>query len=244
MILSACGQGDDPVQEPSNLMGNDDSCSNFPRPTDGNLYHCSAYPMHTIQGSSAGFRSTLFKISSAFNSAQQQKIVRAVDLAMAAVGEHYIHRYVEKQQSSDFMNCVVRRKPNELVPAGAPSSIRGKDATFFADYAMGGITILQTFHDQKRVAAGISVTNQPLPTLAQATQGRDYSVAGATQNMDIQINIQALIQGVNGQPLSDQDLAGVIYHEWLHRIGFDHIGGQEANTFIRVAGDCVGSGNR
>ncbi|MDQ3230424.1 MAG: hypothetical protein M3Q07_01275 [Pseudobdellovibrionaceae bacterium] len=241
LIASACGSN----VTPSQLAGTDDSCAGFARPNDGNLYHCAAYPMHDIQGNSIGFRSTLFQISSAFNPAQRQKIARAVDLAMWAVGEHYIHRYVEKQSNSDFMKCVARKNPIELVPVGAPAVIRGKDAAFFAEYAMGGITILQTFHDQKRVPARIRVTNQPLPNLAQAAQGKDYSVAGATQNMDIQVNIQLLNLGtVNGLPLTDQILAGIIFHEWLHRVGFDHVSGQETNTFIRAAGECVGNENR
>lgn len=245
LFASACGR--DPIQteNASSLAGNDDTCATFTKPNDGNLYHCSAYPMHDILGNSSGFRSTLFQISSAFNPAQREKIARAVDLAMWAVGEHFIHRYVEKQANSDFMSCVARKNPTELVPSGAPAAIRGKSASFYADYAMGGITILQNFHDFKRVPAKISVTNQPLPTLAQAAIGKDYSAVGATQNMDIQVNIQLLNQGtLNGLPLTDQLLAGIIFHEWLHRIGFEHVSGQEANTFIRVAGECVGSQNR
>ncbi|HET9238721.1 MAG TPA: hypothetical protein VFO10_15785 [Oligoflexus sp.] len=245
IFASACGQNAQQTEAVSTAMGNDDSCLTFPRPSDGNLYHCASYPMHTLTGDSAGFRSTLFQISSAFNPAQQQKIARALDLAMWAVGEHFIHRYVEKQANSDFMACLTRKNPIELVPAGAPAAIRGKTAAFYADYAMGGITILQTFHDQKRVPAKITVTNQPATTLAQAVVGKDYSAVGASQNMDIQINIQALNKGtVNDLPMTDQILAGIIFHEWLHRIGFEHQSGQEANTFVRAAGECVGSQNR
>jgi hypothetical protein len=110
---------------------------------------------------------------------------------------------------------------------------------------MGGITVLQTFHDQKRGVGKISVTNQPATTLAQTVPGKDYSVHGATQNMDIQINIQALNKGtVNDLPMTDQLLAGIIFHEWLHRIGFEHQSGQDANAFVRAAGECVGSQNR
>jgi len=226
-------------------MGNDDSCLGFARPADGNLYHCASYPMHSVTGEPAGFRSTLFQISGSFNPAQQQKIARAVDLAMWAVGEHFIHRYVEKQANSDFMSCLTRKNPIELVPAGAPAALRGKNAAFYADYAMGGITILQTYHDQKRIPAKIRVLNLPDRTLAQTDPGKDYSTAGATQNMDIQINIQALIRGtVNDLPMTDQVLAGIIFHEWLHRIGFEHLSGQETNTFVRAAGECVGSQNR
>lgn len=245
IFASACGQDAPQSESVSSPMGTDDSCLTFTKPSDGNLYHCAAYPMHNIQGAPAGFRSTLFQISSAFNAAQQQKIARAVDLAMWAVGEHFIHRYVEKQANSDFMSCLARKNPTELVPAGAPAALRGKTAAFYADYAMGGITILQSYHDQKRVPAKITVTNQPPVTLAQAVPGRDYSAAGATQNMDIQINIQALNKGtVNDLPMTDQILAGIIFHEWLHRIGFEHQAGQEANTFVRAAGECVGSQNR
>ncbi|HYX33681.1 MAG TPA: hypothetical protein VE954_11250 [Oligoflexus sp.] len=246
LILAACGRGEnqDQTTEQSTLLGTDDSCSNFTRPADGHYYHCASYPMHDTKGQSTGFRSTLFQISSAFTPEQQKKIARALDIAMWHVGEHFIHRYVEKQASSDFMNCVARKNPGELIPVDAPAAIRGKNATFYAEYAMGGITILQNFHDFRKVPAKISVLNVPLPTLAQTPVGKDYSAAGASQNMDIQINIQAFIQGVNGQTWSDRGVAGAIFHEWLHRIGFQHLAGQGANVFINVAGACVEFENR
>ncbi|HYX38597.1 MAG TPA: hypothetical protein VE954_36300 [Oligoflexus sp.] len=111
---------------------------------------------------------------------------------------------------------------------------------------MGGITILQSYHDGKLQPARIRYYTADLPELAATTTGLDYQQTGAKQNMNIYINRRALAPGVldGGLTMSDRGLAGVIFHEWLHRIGYDHPQGQGANTFIRAAGECVESDNR
>jgi hypothetical protein len=254
LSLASCGQpgpGDS-----SSLHGTDSECKGFKTKSDKAIFkHCASYPMHDVNGNAAGFRSTMFEIDSGFSLAEQQKIARALDIAMWSVGEHYIEKYVEKMATTRFMSCVSSKKPIQLKPNGAVSGgglggvlppARPADAARQAELAMGGITILQTFHDGQLKPARIGYYAKPLPELAVADLGIDYLAAGAKQHMNIFVNKLALAPGAldGGLTMTDRQLAGVIFHEWLHRIGYDHPQGQEANTFIRVAGECVASDNR
>jgi hypothetical protein len=233
-MTSAYGQAAD---EESSEFNTDRSgaCANFTIPNDGHTYYCSRYPLHDITGNSAGMRETLFRISSAFNEPQRAKIMAGLDIAMEAVGRHFAERYVEKLPQSSFQQCVKQHAYTYFEPVNA--AINGRDAVFYADIAMGSITLLQNFHESRDVPVDISPINLPATdsiVVGQAYLGQDSTKVGATQNMNFKVNIQAL----NFAFINNQLLAGTFIHEWMHRAGFDHAD-DDTGTLVDAAGDCV-----
>jgi hypothetical protein len=203
-------------------------------------YKCSGFDAYDSLGASRGREEILFLLDPAFTAAQRSKIEAALDIAMTRVGEHFKEKYVERKPLSNWQTCVKRNTTRNLEPRA--SRVPGRDVDFYSDIMAGGVTILGNFHAQRNSPALLTpITFAPTSDgtyiLARAVLGSDYLGVGASQDMNINLNTVAL-----DAEFTAETFAGSIFHEWMHRIGFDHPDGYEG-SMIKEAGLCIASHN-
>ena len=174
-----------------------------------------------------------FTVSDSFTSSQRTAIRQALQIVYDEVGQHFRekHKHNDFSGISDFTKCVddaARRRLDPFYQTRAQSAVFNANSVMTMMLVMGG--------------RGGTINVMP----ESQRDGGDFTAAGRAsvgrgENLNMTINPDIL------STIDSRNLAGVIFHEALHRAGWSHpstgtFATDYPETLIYEAGLCVQGG--
>lgn len=241
LALSACGQeelqdrGSASESESETLSLVSRACDQYNQNLYDPKFHCAVFR------SGAGAKEVLFQLNG-FDATQTQKVKDSLDVAVSRFNDHWAASSIP----SPLVQCTMKYATKDFTPKGGLGAMFPETerkvvwaltiTQFYYKYHLDTLQPVQINAFSENPAANGSYT------MGQAIIGDD-TVKVATSpyseaNMNIELNRIAL-----GNPnFTPEAFAGTIYHEWMHRAGFDHPNGYEG-SLIKEMGLCIWRNN-
>lgn len=229
----ACGQADQAPEQTSAPM----SLTGFPCEEYGLNVADTKFHCITMSG---GITNNVLVELRGFNDAQRTKLKAALNFVAAEFKDYH---HVSDAPLKACVNKYATKDFDAIGGLGASFPERDRKIAWALTITQFGFK----YHADTKQPLIIDAFTTPSTgnsyTMAHALIGDDTvklstNSSYAAANFNIGVNTVAL----NNSSFTAQDFAGSIYHEWMHRAGWDHPNGYEG-SFIKELGLCLSRDN-